>query len=405
MSSKRPPQESVGRLAAWLARRRHKIERGAVERLRVPPAWLGYSWVRRESVRNFFSRTFGDPEPDGRFETIHPERVARNPLPRNLENRSSLPDDAGWWGYSFHDVPERTSGETFRATVPHCRVLPHINPSDNEFYVAIINADDRALHLREIAFRDGHAEILRSGPTKRLERATWVTERVFHNHSHWLTAHLPKLLLLRSRGELGDVLLPQQRPSVVDASLRMLGFDPDEFATFENEVTLEVDELTVLETDRFRPELLHLVREALPTTSTAAPHRRVYISRANATRRRLLNEDQVWRLLERAGFERVFMEELPFDDQVRLMGETAVLAAPHGAGLTNMMFCRPGTHVLEIADLGFPNPNFYALASALDHPYWLVSAEPVGGGHPLERDMRVEPTAIEEALRTMERLS
>ncbi len=95
------------------------------------------------------------------------------------------------------------------------------------------------------------------------------------------------------------------------------------------------------------------------------------------------------------------MEELPFDEQVQLMRETAVLAAPHGAGLTNMIFCAPGTQILEIADLSFPNPNFYALASALEHPYWLVPAEPIGGGHPLERDMRVEPTALEEALRSM----
>ena len=384
---------------------RHKIERRAVERLHVPPTWLGYAWVPRESVRDFFLRTFGDPEPTGRFETIHPETVARNPLPRNVARRGELPDDAGWWGYSFHDVPERVSGETFCATVPHCRVVPHVDPSDNEFYVAIVNADDRSLALREMAFRRGHAPLLRSGARRRLKRATWVTERVFHNHSHWLTAHLPKLLLLRSRGELDDVLLPRERPSVVDASLRMLGFDPDAFATFENETILEVDELTVLDTDRFRPELVRLVRDALPLAPVNEPHRRVYISRAKATRRRLLNEDQVWRFFESAGFQRVFMEELPFEEQVQLMRETAVLAAPHGAGLTNMIFCSAGTQVLEIADLSFPNPNFYALASALEHRYWLVPAEPIGGGHPLERDMRVEPAAVEEALRSMAAIS
>ena len=40
-----------------------------------------------------------------------------------------------------------------------------------------------------------------------MARATWITERVYDNHSHWLTAHLPKLLMLRARGELGDVVL------------------------------------------------------------------------------------------------------------------------------------------------------------------------------------------------------
>src|SRR5690625_7442986 len=78
-----------------------------------------------------------------------------------------------------------------------------------------------------------------------------------------------------------------------------------------------------------------------------------------------MNEDLIWPLFERDGFERVFTERMSFAEQVRLMQETSVLAAPHGAGLTNMMFCREGTHVIEIADLTFPNPNFYATAAAL----------------------------------------
>ncbi len=130
---------------------------------------------------------------------------------------------------------------------------------------------------------------------------------------------------------------------------------------------LRVDRLTLLVTDRFRPELIRLVPEAYGSRERPAPHRRVFISRARAARRQLLNEDEIRRVLEPAGFERVLMEELPFAGQVALMRETAVLVAPHGAGLTNMIFCPPGAHVVEFADLSFPNPNFYALASALGH--------------------------------------
>ena len=84
------------------------------------------------------------------------------------------------------------------------------------------------------------------------------------------------------------------------------------------------------------------------------------------------------------------------------MQETSVLAAPHGAGLTNMMFCREGTHVIEIADLTFPNPNFYATAAALGHHYWLIEAEGIGDVHPLEKDLRVEPSAVEAVLARVE---
>lgn len=80
------------------------------------------------------------------------------------------------------------------------------------------------------------------------------------------------------------------------------------------------------------------------------------------------------------------------------MGEAAVILAPHGAGLTNMMFCRPDTHVMEIIDPGFPNPNFYALASAMQLRYWLVEGQGLGSGHPLDNDLCVEPSRVEAVL-------
>ena len=160
----------------------------------------------------------------------------------------------------------------------------------------------------------------------------------------------------------------------------------------------QIGELTLMATDRFRPELVRSVREGIWKGATASPRRKIYISRAGALRRLLLNEEEIWPMFQAHGFERVQMEELSFEAQVELMMDTRVLAAPHGAGLTNMIFCAEGTHVVEIADPGFPNPNFYALASALGHPFWLVAAESEGAGHPLTQDLRVDPARIERLL-------
>lgn len=385
-------------LPEHVAKRLRSFPRLAVE-WGAPPRWFGYRHVVRETVPEHMARRGVTA---GQYETVHPESVAANPLPRNVSRRSDLPNDPGWWGYSYHDVPGRVSGETFVARVQDALVTWYQDPDrGGDFYPAILANDGRALDLREIRFRAKHAEALRqAGPPVRLDRATWFAERVYDNHSHWLTAHLPKLLLLRERGELGTVLLPPLRTESIDRSLRMLGLDPEAFPSFQMDRPLFVAELTVVGTDRFRPELLRKVRAAysgdLPT-----PKRRIYVSRARASRRRLLNEEEVWPLFEGKGFERVFMEDLPFEQQVTLMQETAVLAAPHGAGLTNMLFCSEGARVVEIADLSFPNPNFYALASGLGLPYWIVRAESVGEQHPLERDMVVSKEAIQDVLLTV----
>lgn len=394
------------RIALGLTHVRHRLVRGAVERLSVPPPWLGYAWMRRESLREHVARTAGGDRAGG-LEVIHAAAVAEHPLPRNVRTHGELTDETSWWGFAFRDVPHRRTGETVRAVVRGCRVLPHVE-ANGQFYVAIVTPDDRSLALREIAFRAGHAPLLRSAPVCRLERATWVTERVFHNYAHWLTGHLPKFVVLRDRGELSNVLLPRRRPPFVDASLRLLGMDPEQFTTFENETVLEVEELTVLDTDRFRPELLRLARDAFAPMVRAgdvgrAPPlpggRRVFLSRAGARLRRLIGEDELWAHLEPEGFERVRMEELSFADQVRLMRETAVLLAPHGAGLANMIFARPGTAVIELVNPLYPSPNFYAMAAGLGHPYWLVTAEAVGAGAAGHRDLRVNAADVMHIVR------
>lgn len=382
---------SLERIARAVRHRWDRLPQQGVKR-GLPPAIFGYRWLETEPVPAYQKRTGV-----GAYETIHAPSVAYNPLPQNLRSRDQLPDDAGWWLYSFWDVPERESGETFLATVPDCRIIPCIDEK-REFWVTLLNRDQRILEMREMAFRPWHIPVLRKRPAVRLKRATWLLERVYHNYSHWLTAHLPKFLLLKSRGQLNDILLPGRLPAALADSLRLYGIDPDEFATFDPTSPVEVEELTVLGTDRFRPELLRQARDACPITAPGEPRRKVFISRSRAQRRRLLNEDEIWPVLEKAGFERVWMEELTFEQQVRLMRETAVLFAPHGAGLTNMIFCRPGTHVVEIADLGFPNPNFYALAAAMELPYWVLAGEAVGEMHPLEKDLRIDRRVVEEIL-------
>lgn len=370
------------------------IERG------VPAGWLGYRWLARETVRDYAARR--GLGPGERLETVHAASTAVNALPRNIPFRGSLPDDRGWWGYAFRDVPRRPTGETVIATLRDCTILPHTDPQTGEFWVAILNRDGRLVDTREIHFRPGHAAMLRRAePPVRLATATWVLERVWHNHSHWLTAHLPKLRLLQQRQALDGVLLPETLPPAMADSLRLMGLDPAAFPTFAPDRPMRVERLTLLVTDRFRPELLRPVRDAI---GRLAPHpwRRVFISRQGATRRRLVNEDALWPRLAARGFERVRMEDLSFPEQVALMGETSVLVAPHGAGLTNMIACPEGTRIVEMADLTFPNPNFYALAAAMGHAYWVVPARGLGDVHPLEMDMEADIPAVEAVLDAME---
>jgi len=365
----------------------------------VSPSLFGYRWIEKETVHEYMVRK-NKSASDLSYETIHNEGKAKNPLPCNIRNRDELPDDRGWWGYSFRDVPSRTSGETFMATLPDCKVVPYID-DNKEFWITILNEDKRSLELDQISFRPWHAETLNSSRTAdKTDKATWFLERVYHNHSHWLTAHVPKLILLKERGQLENIIMPpkNKRTSVINSTFNMLGINPDEFRTLDATRPLDVKELTVLETDRFRPGLLRSVREVLCPENAEKPYRRIYISRAKAQRRKLLNEKDIWPILEKQGFELVFMEEMSFSAQIETMQQAEIVVAPHGAAITNVLFCKPGTHILEIADLSFPNPNFYALSSAMGHHYWILDADGIGDVHPLEKDLGIDPVVVEKTI-------
>ena len=365
----------------------------------MPPVWFSYRHIMHETVQEYFKR-HGYAKNAGYYETIHPEQFAQNSLPCNVKVREELPDDRGWWGYSFRDVPQRISVETFMATLPDCLITSYRDSvKNNDFYPAILNKDRRAFDMREIRFRPLHtATLRRSTQPVKLKEAIWILERSYHNHSHWLTAHLPKLLLLREKNVLDQVILPSERTAAIDGSLSMLDMKPEQFQSYDPTRPLQVEKLTILGTDRFRPELLQMIPEAFGVARSEPPKKKVFISRLKATRRRLVNEEEIWSLLKPLGFQRVLLEEMTLTAQVELMRETAVLAAPHGAGLTNMLFCPQGAHIIEIADLSFPNPNFYAVASAMRHNYWLIPAESLGDVHPLAKDLRVDPTAIQDIL-------
>ncbi|MBI1403125.1 MAG: DUF563 domain-containing protein [Porphyrobacter sp.] len=366
----------------------------------VPPAMMGWRWHARDPLDTYLARTGQKPAKT----VLHPRRRGAAPLPCNAESRSELADDGALWGYAMRDVPDLVVGETWLARIADAGLVFFHTPK-GDFFPAILTREGTSLECRETSYRPGHAPhaaMLAKGAreVQHFARATWILERAYHNHSHWLTAHLPKLLLLKERGLLGEVLMPQRRTPVMDASMRMLGIDPESFRRFDPARPIMVEELTLVGTDRFDPAHMRAVRRAFadPARADIPATRRVFISRAKSRGRRITNEAALWAMLDERGFEKVCMEDLPFPDQVALMQQTRVLLAPHGAGLTNMLFCPEGGHVVEMADPGFPNPNFYNLASGLGLHYWLLHEEAGEAPHPLDRDLTVDVAGVEEVL-------
>lgn len=92
---------------------------------------------------------------------------------------------------------------------------------------------------------------------------------------------------------------------------------------------------------------------------TRAPWRRLFVRRRSFARL-LTNESQLWEFLQSLGFESVDPAEL--EDTERTFSEAACVVSAHGAALANLVFCRPGTAVLELVPSDQTYPHFCSLS-------------------------------------------
>ncbi|WP_162426537.1 glycosyltransferase family 61 protein [Pontibacter pudoricolor] len=127
-----------------------------------------------------------------------------------------------------------------------------------------------------------------------------------------------------------------------------------------------------------------------------SPKKRIYISRAKAKTRRVLNEEQLLPWLASYGFESIRAEELSYQQQVQLFYNTEAVIAPHGAGLTNLLFaehCR----VLEFHPANLVKTHYFLLSKGLGFNYSAI----VGSMGDVSENYSIDVQLVEEWLRRL----
>jgi len=214
--------------------------------------------------------------------------------------------------------------------------------------------------------------------------ALWRSRK--NGHYHTLIDNLPRLLSLRASpfAELDTIkLLCPGSLSPVESYL-LERFCPENVEIFSPPAgpryRLENLVFTPFKTRRFAGYLPQ--RYAEPIRSILLPKRpstragRLFISRENAPKRTISNQPALCKALARRGFEKVILEDLPFEEQIQRFYDAEVIVGPHGAGLANMLFANPGT-VVELFPSPFLAPHYFYLSKSLGHryAYWCGSRD------------------------------
>jgi capsular polysaccharide biosynthesis protein len=211
-----------------------------------------------------------------------------------------------------------------------------------------------------------------------------------NNYYHWLGEVLARIHLLDKSGIRIDKYIVKCNGSTrfQKETLAMLDIPEHMIVRSEPGMHLKPKRLIVpsFETFRLQPFLPHSIprwasrylRTALSNrigSPTDTGYRRIYVSREYAQVRKVTNEEQVCHLLSGYGFHKVLLESLTVAEQIRLFASADTIVAPHGAGLANLLFCRPGTKVLELYAPNYVNTVYWYLSNHFGLDYYYLFGE------------------------------
>ncbi len=80
-------------------------------------------------------------------------------------------------------------------------------------------------------------------------------------------------------------------------------------------------------------------------------------------------------LLKKYDFKTFTLSNLTIYDQAKIFSGAKVIITPHGVGLSNLIFCKPGTKVLEIFSPNLVYPVYWYISNILDLEYGYLIGE------------------------------
>ncbi|MEG4577250.1 tetratricopeptide repeat protein [Microcoleus sp. N3A4] len=117
---------------------------------------------------------------------------------------------------------------------------------------------------------------------------------------------------------------------------------------------------------------------------------RIYISRSKCSYRVVINEEKVIDYLSDFGFVPVLLESMSFQEQIALFARAKVIIAPHGSSLTNIIFCSPGTKIIELTSPNYIRHYYWAIGQQVNLEHYYVIGESFDC-HPIRQLMYQNP--------------
>jgi len=224
------------------------------------------------------------------------------------------------------------------------------------------------------------------------------------NYHHWILEVLPKIYLLKKKKLLRKIdyfLVPGFELEFQIKTLQILGIQKKQILESQKYKHLLADEIystSSIADDNsnniFNWNINFIRKTYLSAAQNRKSHfnyKKIYLDRGEGhlikniknlyslkdNYRLIINEDEIKSYLISKGFKIIKSQDLFFLDQVDLFSNLDCIISLHGAGLTNLIFSKPKTKVIEIRTENNINNFPYKLSKLLKLNYHSINLKTV----------------------------
>ena len=215
------------------------------------------------------------------------------------------------------------------------------------------------------------------------------------NYSHWLSDVLPRIALCNKTVNLSEIdyfLLPDHVKQFQSETLDCLKIPKHKRLSSKKFRHIKAKKLIVTDhpvvtsvrnikdTHNIPAWIIHWLKDVFLNKSTATNKKnKIYIDRNEAngnfrSSRSISNEDEIKKYLLKNNFIFARLHEMKFNEEVDLFHNAECVVGLHGAGLVNIVFCRPGTRVIELINTSTKS-HFEVIAKKNNLNYTSITVE------------------------------
>ena len=176
---------------------------------------------------------------------------------------------------------------------------------------------------------------------------------IVHNRNsigyfHWLIDTLPKIIYLKKKYNNYIFILPNKlKKKIIISSLKkfkvkFLFLKRKKNFTFKNLIYIG----NLYQSGNPRYNILNKLRE--PLTFNKNNFKKIYISRNKSERRKISNEKELLAILKKNNFKTYYLENVSFEKQIKIFSSAKYVVGLHGAGLSNIVWMKKKSYLLEL---------------------------------------------------------